>query len=323
MVAWNDVLALPQFWETYYRDHIAIDGAPGIDDAPGIDADDDADFDDGDAAADAVLLHLFQAPAPSTDDAFDRLDLYGFQSTAIHSRLRMLARHDGDIERAVEVAASPVATREDRVQLAARFVDALAKKDTLEPPHAIDLTFADGTIWRIRFTPGPSEMHLLVEDGDELVVGWTGAHFASPILRIEEIEEMCRTLATSGRVPFDPVWLPMLLHPAGFVTATDDVERHRVWIDDAWQRVELAGKPLDDARRAELVERTTRPSVEFRWRRDSKLGWVNDFPHSHRNPTGGWPSSELGERFLAEGFDRVDRFAVRCLDLPPAALRSV
>lgn len=317
MVAWNDVFAMPEFWETYYENHVSIDDEPLEDEA------DDEEFSDDVLGPEDVLTRLFPPTSRPASDAWNGLDLYGFDAAAVQSRLRMLTRHNNDVALAVEAAASPIGNHADRERLAEQFREALAHEHTVAPPKTIDLTFADGTIWRIRFTTGPSETHLLVEQGNELIVGWTGAHFATPILRVDEVEAMCRTIAASGQAPFEMAWLPMLLHPAAIVTADDDVERHRAWIDEAWQRVEIAGKRLDDARRAELVERTTRPLDEYRWRRDPKLGWTNDFPHSHRNPRGGWPSTELGERFVAEGFDRIERFAVRCLDLPAVALRSV
>jgi hypothetical protein len=43
------------------------------------------------------------------------------------------------------------------------------------------------------------------------------------------------------------------------------------------------------------------------------LGWVNDAPHSHRNPQGGWPSNELGQKFHDEGFARFASFWKRCV----------
>ena len=304
--SWSEVFRTPQFWQAYYEGHVAVDEEAAGDDEHELTLE----------PAD-ILARIFPASRPADRDRWRSFDLYNDASSTAATWLRHLARHDHDLERTVAAL-----TRDnelgDHDRLRAKLAGALAHVGALD--QRIDLAFADGTIWRIVFTSGPADSHFLVEPGrDDLLLGWTGANFALPILRLPELERMCEVLTASGSVPFEPHWLAPLLHPTVLTTTDDDLHAHRAWLEAAWRATGLAdGDPL-----AELVERTTRPLDDFRWQREPARGWVNDFPHSHRNPRGGWPIEAAGQRFLAEGFDRFDRFATRCLGLPAAALRSV
>lgn len=286
MLDWSLILEKPEFWAQYYEGYFGPE-------------------------ADAELLHHIWGTHPAFPSAtWSAFDLRNAKRNTTISLLQQLDRHGG--------SPAEAARRMDRgfgeewiSRMERALREALEQRDALPEDKSIPLRFNDGTTWRIRFEPGPADVHLLEEkDGSPLVLGWTGAHFAAPVLRADEARALAASLRRQWQGDFDPKWLPMLLQPIVGLGRKDDARAHRAWLLQAWVETKL----LSEQQAQQLVRRTSKATSKAGWRIDSSYGWVNDFPHSHRNPVGGWPNQELGEVFLRHGFSRFAAFWRRCIE---------
>src|SRR5262245_35727818 len=112
------------------------------------------------------------------------------------------------------------------------------------------------------------------------LLGFDSPHFALPAFRWDELVLLHAALATQvdRRAPA----AALLLFPAVYVTAADmsyDVKEHL----QEWWRTLTYLSPADP----ELLVRNVvayRDNPDVRWRKDEKLGWINDSIYSFRNP---------------------------------------
>lgn len=148
----------------------------------------------------------------------------------------------------------------------------------IEPDDSItavySATLAEGAMIEVRFTEADIQFWILA--GDWKCLGVCSAASNLPAFRVEEVIAIAASMegAESARAS-----LLLLLAPAcddaSFVL-TRDFENE---LTDAWRVVAPDGS-------ADLIGKIVSATVSDRaaWTFDGLLGWVNDSPHSPRNP---------------------------------------
>jgi len=147
-----------------------------------------------------------------------------------------------------------------------------------------------------------SETRFVIDNDDwdsSVVLGYCSGHAALPALQWSEVADVGRCIFATAGNPVHRRSGLLLLLPGGCITERDDEEAVRCTLCEAWDELKL----VPSGGICELVDNVIAScSADTRWWRDAELGWINDSPHSLRNP-----DTKMCE-FAPRKYERIQEF---------------
>jgi len=156
------------------------------------------------------------------------------------------------------------------------------------------LRFPHGYRWEISFSP-ESTVHSLTHERmpRSLLLGFDDGHFQLPILRWAEVFALAaRPVHLDGHpdTPIRSSVLVALLSAVTYATTEREVAHARHGLAQALGTAAITTPGNAD----EAARRLVGLIDNLGWRPDPALGWINDGPHSRRNPTNGdWTPADF------------------------------
>jgi hypothetical protein len=310
---WEEVLAKPAFWGSYYElflheDEEGLWGDDGDDDND--DRDDGGDVDD--AGPRRTAKSVFGAGAREIRDFHD--ELHNHKASLYEFLRERIAESGGDLEAAVEKSLAGDPFAESIPGYRARFrADFEAALRPLPRNKELVLPLGRGFAFVIVFVPGAT-VYYLDDEGTRVLLGDLSGHQSVPALRWDEIFAIERITAQTLEGTTLPRYVGLLLYATALTAIDDDFAAVRSRVCDGVLR---AGVVREEAFEA-FIDVLARPAAMsncepesapgfppgFAWWQEEPYGWVNNSPYGARNPR----SFFCRDLVAVDGFARLARW---------------